>query len=115
MESGIDWAKLKRLISERPSVPKVSPPRKRNLPKDAAELDEHRRKERERNKDYRRRNPDKVHAREKKWRNENPDKVKAKKKRFYEKHKHDPVWLEAKRARQREYKRKKKLQQSAII
>lgn len=113
MESGIDWAKLKRSISERPSVLKVFPPKKKKLPTDAAELEEYRRKERERNKDYRRRNPDKVHAREKKWRQENPDKVKAKKKRFYEAHKQDPEWLEAKRARQRAYKQRKKLLRNA--
>lgn len=115
-EEGIDWKKLRERIAEGPIYPMVKDnPNKRKKPKTPEEIEEYRAKERKRNKEYREKNPDKVHAREKRWRHENPDKVKAKKKRFYEKHKQDPVWLEAKRARQREYKRKKKLKQLAII
>lgn len=115
-EEGIDWKKLRERIAQGPIFPIVKEhPKKRKKPKTPEEIEEYRAKERKRNKEYREKNPDKVHAREKRWRQENLDKVKAKKKRFYEKHKQDLVWLEAKRARQREYKRKKKLQRLAII
>ena len=109
----IDWKKLRERIAEGPIYPMVKDnPNKRKKPKTLEEIEEYRAKERKRNKEYREKNPDKVHAMEKRWRHENPDKVKAKKKRFYEKHKQDPVWLEKKRARQRDYKRRKKLQKS---
>lgn len=106
----IDWQKLRQRISGGPIYPKTPPKKEIKKPSTPEEIETFRAKERARNKEYRDKNPEKVHAREKEWRKNNPEKVKAKKARFYEKHKTDPVWLEAKRKRQREYKLRKKLE-----
>lgn len=114
----IDWAELRRRIA---GTPYIVPPRhvcKRKPPNRSPEsLEKRRARARVRWVKYYQENKEHCHERQKAWEQANPDKVKAKKRRYYEKHKQDPEWLEAKRARQRAYKLRKKLerQDSAII
>lgn len=114
----IDWAELRRRIA---GTPYIVPPRyvrKRKPPNRSLEsLEKRRARARVRWVEYYQENKEHCHERQKAWEQANPDKVKAKKHRYYEKHKQDPEWLEAKRARQRAYKLRKKLERqgSAII
>lgn len=55
-------------------------------------------------------NPEHCHEWQKKWEAANQDKVKAKRQRCYEKLKQDPVRLERKRQRNREYKARKRIE-----
>lgn len=97
----IDWTDVRRRIASTPVV--VKPP-----PTDAA-LDRKRKMARDRW--HRRYDADPEHCREvrRAWEAANQDKVKANRARCYEKLKQDPVRLERKRQRQRDYKARKKL------
>lgn len=108
---GIDWAKVRQRIANSVIVPPVRKAKSRK-PKTPEEAEAWLAKERERNKDYRERNPEKVHAHEKAWRQANPEKVRAKKKRFYDAHKNDPKWMEKHRAKNRAYKLKKRMEKT---
>lgn len=112
-EDKIDWKKVRARILTGPIFPMVkevtASNKRRKKPETPEEIEQHRAKERERNKIYREQNPDKVHAREKKWRKENPEKVRAKKKRFYDAHKTDPEWMENHRRKNREYKQRRRM------
>lgn len=108
MSEQIDWQEVRKRIQQKPVI--VPPKHVKHPNRSPESIEKRRAQSRKRSKEYRLKNPEKVHAAEKAWRTANPEKVKAKKKRFYEKHKTDPEWLEKKRARQREYKRRKKLE-----
>ena len=108
MSDAIDWKEVRRRIQEKPLVVKPKHVRKPNRSPESIE----KRKvgARARSKKYYWSHRDELLEKNRKWSKEHPDRIKAKKKRFYEKHKTDPEWLEKKRARQREYKRRKKLE-----
>jgi len=101
----IDWAEVRRRIASTPVIARPEPT-------DAA-LERKRKSARDRW--HRRYEADPEHCREvrRAWEAANQDKVKANRARCYEKLKQDPVRLERKRQRQREYKARKKLAAAA--
>lgn len=108
MKDTIDWSEVRRRIQEKPIVFKPKHVRKPNRSPESVE----KRKigSRKRSKKYYWNHREELLEKNKQWAAEHPERIKAKKKRYYEKHKQDPEWLERKRARQREYKRRKKLE-----
>lgn len=113
MREEIDWEEVRRRIR---SIPIAVPPKHVKRPNRSPESLERRRdRARVRWVEYYHENIEHCRARQKAWEAANPDKVKTKRKKYYDKHKDDPEWLERKRARQREYKRRKKLKNILAI
>ena len=108
MADEIDWAKLRARLRETPIV--VKPKHVKHPNRSPESLEKRREGARARCKKHYWANREECLRLQKEWEKANPEKVKAKRKRCYEKHKTDPEWMERKRARQREYKRRKKLE-----
>lgn len=92
----IDWQEVRRRVRERAEAqlaafvpPPPKKPGRRKLVKGTPEYEEFRQKENERNRRYRKENPEKARASNKAWCKANPEKVKAKKHRNYERHKEE--------------------------
>ena len=101
----IDWKELRRRIALTPVIVPPAPSREA--------LERKRKKDRDRWNNHYHDNLEHCHARQKAWEEKNPDKVKAKRDRCYAKMKLDPVRMERKRERQRQYKARKKLRDAA--
>ena len=101
----IDWKEVRRRIQ---MTPVVVPP----VPSPEA-LERKRAKSRAKWNKYYHSHLEHCHSRQKAWEEANPEKVKAKRDRCYAKLKLDPVRLERKRERQRQYKARKKMREAA--
>lgn len=108
MSEEIDWNELRKRIQKSPVL--VRPNHVKHPNRSPESIEKRKKRARERWVEYYHENSERCHARQKAWEQANPDKVKAKRKRFYEAHKNDPEWMEKKRAKNREYKRRKKLE-----
>ena len=106
MDEGINWASLRARIALTPVV--VKPKHVKHPNRSPESLERRKEGARVRSKRYYWNNRDKELQRQREWEMANPDKVRDKRRRSYEKCKQDPEWLERKRARQREWKRRKK-------
>lgn len=108
MENQIDWKEVRRRIQETPIV--VKPKHVKRPNRSPESIERRRASGRIRSKRRYWNHREECLRWQREWEKANPEKVKAKRKRCYEKHKTDPEWMERKRARQREYKRRKKLE-----
>ena len=101
----IDWTELRRRIALTPIVMPPTPSQEM--------VERKRERDRTRWNSYYHDNIDHCRERQNDWAASNPDKVKAKRDRCYAKLKSDPVRLERKRERQRQYKARLKLKEAA--
>ena len=107
----IDWSVLRSRIAE---TPVVSRPKHVKHPNRSPESLERRRvSARERQRKHYWEHRDEERQRQKDWEVDNPERVRAKRKRFYDSHKDDPVWMEARRQKNREYKARKRAERLA--